>query len=27
VAATEFLVDKLKGFKINDDFFNAMKRK
>src|SRR5690606_10212581 len=27
VGATEFLVDKLKGFKINDDFFNAMKRK
>ena len=27
VAATEFLVDKLKGFKVNDEFFNAMKRK
>jgi transcription termination factor Rho len=27
VAATEFLVDKLKNFKCNDDFFGAMKRK
>jgi len=27
VAATEFLTDKLKGFKSNDEFFNAMKRK
>ena len=27
VAATEFLVDKLKGFKTNDDFFLSMKRK
>ena len=27
VAATEFLVDKLKGFKVNDEFFSAMKRK
>ncbi|MCK9469762.1 MAG: transcription termination factor Rho [Porticoccaceae bacterium] len=27
VAATEFLNDKLKGFKVNDEFFNAMKRK
>jgi transcription termination factor Rho len=27
VAATEFLVDKLKGFKTNDDFFMSMKRK
>ncbi len=27
IAATEFLVDKLKNFKCNDDFFNAMKRK
>ncbi|MFA5632092.1 MAG: transcription termination factor Rho, partial [Porticoccaceae bacterium] len=27
VAATEFLNDKLKGFKANDEFFNAMKRK
>jgi transcription termination factor Rho len=27
VAATEFLTDKLKNFKVNDEFFNAMKRK
>jgi len=27
VAATEFLNDKLKGFKVNDEFFAAMKRK
>ncbi len=27
VAATEFLVDKLKGFKTNDEFFLSMKRK
>jgi len=27
VAATEFLVDKLKGFKSNDEFFLSMKRK
>jgi transcription termination factor Rho len=27
VAATEFLTDKLKGFKVNDEFFAAMKRK
>ena len=27
VPATEFLVDKLKSFKNNDEFFNAMKRK
>ena len=27
VAATEFLVDKLKDFKTNDEFFLSMKRK
>lgn len=27
VAATEFLTDKLKNFKVNDEFFSAMKRK
>jgi len=27
VAATEFLTDKLKSFKVNDEFFGAMKRK
>lgn len=27
IAATEFLVDRLKGFKTNDEFFLAMKRK
>ncbi len=27
VAATEFLVDKLKNFKANDEFFLSMKRK
>jgi len=27
IAATEFIVEKIKGFKTNDDFFNAMKRK
>lgn len=27
VAATEFIVDKLKGFKTNDEFFLSMKRK
>ena len=27
VAATEFLVDKLKGFNTNDEFFLSMKRK
>ncbi len=27
ISATEFLVDKLKAFKTNDDFFLSMKRK
>jgi transcription termination factor Rho len=27
VSATEFLVDKLKAFNTNDDFFLSMKRK
>jgi len=27
VAATEFILDKLKGSKTNEEFFNAMKRK
>jgi transcription termination factor Rho len=27
LSATEFLVDKLKGFKSNNEFFDAMRRK